>query len=101
VDEQTGVPPLPYTVLADPLQYDRWYHFVVEARWSFDPSVGYISIWVDGVNVVPKRFGKTLSGTATQVHVSQGIYRAAYTSTNTVIHDGLCRAATYEAAAAC
>ena len=26
------------------------------------------------------------------MHVSQGIYRAAYRLTNTVIHDGFCRA---------
>jgi hypothetical protein len=83
------------------LVYDHWYHFVVEARWSRDPSVGYLSIWVDGVNVSPKTYGATLTGTATQVHVSWGMYRAAYTSTNTVIHDGLCRAASYADAAGC
>jgi hypothetical protein len=83
------------------IQYDHWYHFVVEARWSQDPSVGYLSLWVDGVNVSPKRSAATLTGTATQVHVSWGLYRAAYSSTNTVIHDGLCRAATYQGAAGC
>jgi hypothetical protein len=91
----------PHTTIASALQYDHWYHFVVEARWSTDASVGYVSIWLDGVNVVPKRFGQTLTGTATQVHVTQGIYRAAYTSTNTVVHDGLCRAVSYTDAAAC
>jgi chitodextrinase len=80
------------------LVYDHWYHFVVEARWSSDSSVGYLSIWVDGVNVSPKTYGATLTGTATQVHVSWGMYRGAYSSTNTVIHDGLCRAATYQGA---
>jgi Polysaccharide lyase/AhpC/TSA family len=84
-----------------PLQYDHWYHFVVEARWSRDPSVGYLSIWVDGVNVSPKTYGATLTGTAAQVHVSLGMYRAAYSSTNTVIHDGFCRAATFDAASGC
>jgi hypothetical protein len=83
------------------LVYDHWYHFVVEARWSSDPSIGYLSIWVDGVNVSPKTHGATLTGTATQVHVSWGMYRGAYSSTNTVIHDSLCRAATYQGAAGC
>jgi hypothetical protein len=92
---------LPNTPISDPLLYDHWYHFIVEARWSSDPAFGYVSVWLDGVNVVPRRYGQTLTGTATGVHVNQGIYRAAYSSTNTVIHDGLCRAATFTDAAAC
>jgi chitodextrinase len=102
VDEQTGINPLPTTVLADPLQYDHWYHFIVQARWSQDPSQGQLAIWVDGVNKVPLRTGiKTLSGTADHVDLGQGLYRGAYSSTNTVVHDGLCRATTFADASAC
>jgi chitodextrinase len=83
------------------IQYDHWYHVVVEARWSHDPAVGYVSIWLDGVNVSPKTFDATLTGTQNTVHVSQGLYRAPYSSTNTVVHDGLCRATTFADASAC
>jgi Polysaccharide lyase len=88
-------------IISKPIRYDHWYHFIVEARWSHDPAVGFVSIWLDGVKALPATEGATLTGTATGVHISQGLYRAAYRSTNTVIHDGLCRATTFEAAAAC
>ena len=83
------------------LVYDHWYHVIVEAVWSHDPAVGYFTVWFDGDNVLPRKMGATLTGTADAVHISQGIYRGAYSSTNTVIDDGLCRAATYTDAAAC
>jgi hypothetical protein len=83
------------------IRYGHWYHVIVEARWSHDPSLGHVKIWIDGKVASPETYAATLTGTATSVDVSQGIYRAAYRSTNTVIHDGLCRARTFEVAAAC
>jgi hypothetical protein len=91
------------------LQYDHWYHFVVHARWAID-STGLVEIFVDGVNVVPLTHGATLRDqhspaspdwTSPGMHMTQGIYRGAFSSTNTVIHDGLCRADSYSAAANC
>jgi hypothetical protein len=83
------------------LRYNHWFHFVVHARWSTG-SDGYVQIWLDGRNVVPRARGATLRNqhspanpdlTSPGMHLSQGIYRGAYRSTNTVIHDGFCRAA--------
>lgn len=97
-------------ILSQPLQYDHWYHFVFHAKWSTDPAVGYSELWLDGAKVVPLTYGQTLKNqttpanpafTAPGMHVSQGIYRGASSFTNTVIHDGFCRAASYAAAAAC
>jgi len=36
------------------LQRGHWHDFVMHAKWSSDPSVGYLEIWIDGVNVLPK-----------------------------------------------
>jgi hypothetical protein len=82
------------------LRYDHWFHFLVHARWSTG-SNGYVEMWLDGRKVVPRVHGATLRDqhspassdlTSPGMYLSQGIYRGAYRSTNTVIHDGFCRA---------
>ena len=82
------------------LRYDHWYHFLVHARWSTG-SNGYVEMWLDRKKVVPRVYGATLRNqnspassdfTGPGMYVSQGIYRGAYRSTNTVIHDGFRRA---------
>jgi chitodextrinase len=91
------------------LQYDHWYHFVVHAKWSTDPTVGIFGVTIDGTAVFPDTHLGTLKNTTTAasgmtapgMYLSQGVYRGAYSSTNTVIHDGFCRAADYATAAAC
>jgi len=37
-----------------PLQRGHWHDFVMHAKWSSDPNVGFLEIWVDGKNVLPK-----------------------------------------------
>ncbi|MFL5364522.1 MAG: polysaccharide lyase [Myxococcales bacterium] len=37
-----------------PLQRGHWHDVVMHAKWSSDPSVGFLEIWVDGKNVLPK-----------------------------------------------
>ncbi|HYZ89359.1 MAG TPA: heparin lyase I family protein [Myxococcales bacterium] len=37
-----------------PLLRNHWHDFVMHAKWSSDPSVGYVEMWIDGVNVLPK-----------------------------------------------
>jgi Polysaccharide lyase len=82
------------------LRYNHWYKFLVHARWSIG-SDGFVEMWLDGKRVVPRVYGATLRKqnspatsdfTSPGMYVSQGIYRHAYRSTNTVIHDGFCRA---------
>ena len=82
------------------LRYNHWYHFLVHARWSTG-SNGYMAMWLDRKKVVPRVYGATLRNQNSPassdfispgMYVSQGIYRGAYRSTNTVIHDGFCRA---------
>jgi hypothetical protein len=82
------------------LAYDHWYHFVVHIHWATD-NTGLLEVTLDGQTVVPATSGPTLPADNPQGVWSIGVYRGAWPSTNTVIHDGLCRAASYDAAAVC
>jgi hypothetical protein len=37
-----------------PLQRGHWHDFVMHAKWSSNPSIGFLEMWIDGVNVLPK-----------------------------------------------
>jgi hypothetical protein len=89
------------------LRYDHWFHFLVHARWSTG-SDGFVEIWLDGKRAIRRVYGATLRSqrspassalTSPGMYVSQGIYRHAYRSTNTVIHDGFRRASSRRLAA--
>jgi hypothetical protein len=101
--------PYGHIILANPLAYDHWYHFVVHAVWSTDPSVGVFEVWLDGQKLISFQ-GATLkaatvpensSYTVPGVVIAQGFYRGSSSFTNTVIQDGFCRATSYDAAANC
>jgi hypothetical protein len=34
----------------------HWHDIVLHAKWSSDPSVGFLDIWVDGVHVLPTHY---------------------------------------------
>jgi hypothetical protein len=89
------------------LRYGHWFHFLVHARWSTGPD-GFVEMWLDGTQVIRRVYGATLrnqnspccSGfTGPGMYLSQGIYRGAYRSTNTVVHDGFRRASSRRQAA--
>ena len=84
------------------LLYDHWYHYVLRVKWSRDPSVGLVELWQDGTEVVPPTNTQTMANVpGYSVYWKQGFYRGSPNYTNTVYQDGMCRASTYEAAAAC
>lgn len=105
VDATSGHPtlyidgPFGHTTLADPLQYNHWYHFIVRAKWSGNPSVGLWELWLDGAVKQPLQSMTTYTNSSVIVY-SQGFYSARNTD-NTVYQDGFCRAATRAAASAC
>ena len=39
-----------------PLQRSHWHDFILHAKWSSDPGVGFLEIWIDGASVLPKHF---------------------------------------------
>jgi hypothetical protein len=72
------------------IQYDRWYDFVLHVRFSSDPSIGFIELWLDGAKVVDKTYGQNMIN-AHGVYLKQGFYRSAYPRTNVIYHDGVRR----------
>ena len=52
----------------------HWHDFVMHAKWSSDPSVGYLEIWIDGVNVLPKHMGSN-KYPGMQNYLCIGLYR--------------------------
>jgi hypothetical protein len=38
----------------------RWYDFVFHVRWSSDLTLGFVQVWIDGVNVLPRTYEATL-----------------------------------------
>ena len=43
-----------------PMQRGHWHDFVLHAKWSSDPSVGFLEIWIDGVLVMPMHVTSTM-----------------------------------------
>jgi Polysaccharide lyase/Bacterial Ig domain len=82
-----------------PLEKGRWYDFVLHIKWSSDPTIGFVEVWVNGSRVVPKTITPTLYY-GQGVYLKLGYYRAAYSETTVVYHDGMRRGSTYEEVAA-
>jgi MYXO-CTERM domain-containing protein len=43
------------TINLAPLQRAHWHDFVMHAKWSSNPAVGFLEMWIDGANVLPKK----------------------------------------------
>ncbi len=77
-----------------PLQLGVWHNFVLHIKWSSDPSVGFVELWLDGKQVVAKTNLATLYAGQT-VYLKQGLYRDAATAPTAVLyHDGFTAATT-------
>jgi hypothetical protein len=57
-----------------PLERGRWYHFTLGARFSSDPARGWVTLSVDGRQVVPKT-ATALLEPGRSVYLKQGYYR--------------------------
>jgi len=57
-----------------PLVRGRWYHFVLGARFSTEPAHGWVTLSVDGRQVVP-RTATALLQPGRAVYLKQGYYR--------------------------
>jgi hypothetical protein len=77
-----------------PLQTGRWYDFVFHVKWSANSSVGFVQVWVNGNEVVPKTMTPTIySGQG--VYLKQGYYRSAYSGTTVLYLDGTRKGGSY------
>jgi hypothetical protein len=46
-----------------PISYDVWHDFVLHVKWSLDPSVGFVHLFMDGREVLPKTSVRTMYST--------------------------------------
>jgi polysaccharide lyase-like protein len=72
------------------LRRNRWYNFTFHVKWSSKASVGFVQLWLNGKQVIPKRYVATLYA-GMGVYIKQGFYRAHSSLTTTLYHDGLRR----------
>lgn len=79
---------------------DAWEKFVLHAKWSSDPKVGFIELYYNGQMVLPKLMTSTMhivNGQTVNNIISYGIYRdSSITSTDVVFHDGFVVGKTYD-----
>ena len=69
----------------------RWYDFVFHVKWSSDPAVGFVQVWIDGKNVLPKTYDATLyrdwdASSDYGVYLRQGELRIASPGNSSVLY---------------
>ncbi len=69
------------------VQRDKWLDFVFHVRWSGDPGVGFVELWMNGAQVVPFTQLAT-ADTGRDLHVRQGLYRFQCDCSTVVYGDG-------------
>jgi hypothetical protein len=85
------------------LEADRWYDLIYRVKLSQDPNVGFVEVWLDGVQQTladgqTRSYGKTIQ--AAQTYLKVGIYRSkSSTGTSIVEHDSIVVGTSYAAAA--
>jgi hypothetical protein len=83
------------------LQHDRWYDLVYRVKLSQSSSIGFVEVWLDGVqqslaNGQPRAYGQTIQ--AAQTYLKAGIYRSkSSTGTSIVEHDSIVVGTSYAA----
>jgi Polysaccharide lyase len=86
------------------LQSDRWYDLVYRVKFSQDPTVGFLEIWLDGAqqklaNGQARIYGQTTQ--APETYLKAGIYRSkSSTGTSIVEHDAIVVGSSYAAVTA-
>ena len=68
------------------LQYDQWNNFSVHLKFSADPSVGFIEVWLNGNHVLPLTHVRTLD-TSGGVYMEQALYHPGEGGTHVIYLD--------------
>ena len=77
-----------------PLVRGRWADFVFHVKWSSDPNVGYVEVYMNGSLVVQQTATATIYP-GQNVYLKQGFYRAACSCTTVLYQDGTRRGSSY------
>jgi hypothetical protein len=72
-----------------PLSRGKWHDFIVHVKWSSDAKVGFVELWYDGVNVLPKKMTATMYA-GQDNYLKMGLYRnSTIKPTGVIFHDGM------------
>lgn len=72
---------------------NRWHDFAVHVFWSRDPKKGFVEVWFDGENVVPKTMTATLKD-ENPAFFQIGLFRKTSEVPETIIFDHVVEATT-------
>jgi hypothetical protein len=79
-------PPTPLTLWT--IRPGEWERVVMNVKFSNDPAIGFIRVWVNNVEVMPKTFRRTMIDSSN--YVKCGIYRSGdHTSTQVLMYGNL------------
>ena len=71
------------------LQPGKWNEYLLHVKFSDNPNIGFVELWVDGQPVVPKTMHATLDP-GDYVYLKQGLYRdKSINWDQSVYHDGM------------
>jgi hypothetical protein len=75
------------------IEFGRWHEFLVHVKWSTDPDVGFLEVWLDGDRILEKTKLQNVfadaSGAPIGHYVKQGLYKSNDLPTAHVFHDGM------------
>lgn len=76
-----------------PIAFDAWTDFILGVKLSPDPAVGWVELWLDRVNVVPRQFVATMDYqgdgvTPDPIYIKHGIYQNTTWADTHVLHHG-------------
>ncbi|MEP6811363.1 MAG: polysaccharide lyase [Actinomycetota bacterium] len=74
-----------------------WYDVVFHVKWSADPSVGFVEVWINGQRVLALAHAATLY-TGDAIYLKQGYDGGGVGATTTVYNDGTVIASDYAGA---
>jgi len=84
------------TAWTAPLVRGVWHEFIFHVKWSPDPSVGFIELWHNKEQVVPRRSLATMYA-GTKNYLKLGLYRnESISQVGVVYHDGFIMATRLE-----
>lgn len=65
---------------------DQWQRWVCHIKFSDNPAVGYVEVWVDGVAKIPKEFRRTMAVGDTSSYHKLGVYRDAVNTATAIVY---------------
>lgn len=68
-----------------PLEYDKWYDFILHAKWSSNPATGFLRLFLNGKEVVPRTPVATMFP-GFDIYLKAGLYRKKDIEPDSVVY---------------